>query len=297
MGIPATYGVSGSGLPVAGDQATAVLSGTIGAIGPTAPFAFRGPMNVELYASINTALTTTALSGAFSVASGTGLAVGASINSVNVPPGTTIKTLAGTTGTLAIPPISLSCDTDGVTNNLEVHSGVNQPATSTLLGATVTGPGIPAAGYTVTAILQSAVAPTNAGPGIQAIVQLSGIPANQTIPKRGRTQFSFARTANAITVTGADANAIFTGAGITYNATVQIERSFDGGFTWIVANIGGGGALAQYATGTPVSLTFGEPEKEVYYRLNAILYATGVINYRISQTGSVNETMSIPLIY
>ena len=99
--------------------------------------------------------------------------------------------------------------------------------------------------------------------------------------------------ANAVTVTGTDANASFTGAAIDYVGTVQVERTFDGGFTWVVCNIGGAGQLAQFAAGTPVSVTFGEPEKDVLYRLNCIAYSSGTINYRISQTGGAAESLAI----
>lgn len=296
MGQAALQSVDASGIPPSGDAATAVLSGTITAVGPTEPFAFRGPMNVAIYDSINTALTTTAASTAATVASATGLAAGAAIKSVNVPPGTTIGVLAGANVTLAIPAITVPGITDGVTNNLVIPPSVNMPAMSTFVGATVTGPNIPA-GTTVLDVIQATVNPTNNSAGTPGILQLSNIPTAATQTPAQPGQFTFARNGNAITVTGADAAATFTGAGVEYSATVQIERSFDGGNTWIVANIGGSGTLAQYSTGTPVSLTFGEPEKNVLYRLNCIAYTSGTINYRFSQTGSVNETMSFPLIY
>lgn len=206
MGIPAPNGVAASGLPPKGDQANAVLSGTILAVGPTAPFAFRGPMNLVLYASINTALTTTADSAAASVVSATGLAAGDAIYSPAglVPAGATVGALSGTNVTLGLP-------------------------TNTQLA------------------------------------QVAG---------------------------GTDNAAIFTGAAITFNATVQLERSFDGGSTWIVCNQGSSGALAQWTTG-PISLTFGEPEKNVLYRLNCTAYSSGTINYRISQTGGAAESLAI----
>lgn len=204
MGIPAPAGVAASGTPPAGDQANAVLSGSLTAIGPSLPFAFRGPMNCSLWASINTALTTTAGSTAATVASGSGLAVGNAINSVNVPRGTTIGVISGTNVTLKLPP-----------------------------GAATSG-----------------------------------------------------------ILAGTDANATFTGAAIAWSGTVQVERSFDGGSTFIVCNIGGAGALAQYTAG-PVTFTFGEPERNVLYRLNCIAYSSGTINYRISQTGGAAESLAI----
>ena len=45
--------------------------------------------------------------------------------------------------------------------------------------------------------------------------------------------------------------------------------------------------------GTPVSLTFGEPERNVLYRTNCLAYTSGTINYRISQTGGANESLAI----
>jgi hypothetical protein len=296
MGIPAGQGVDASGIPPQGDQATAVISGQITAVGPTEPFAFRGPMNIAIYADINTSLTTTAGSTAATVASATGLAAGAAINSKNVPPGTTIGALAGTAATLAIPPITIPGTTDGVTANLQIPASIGGPLMATLVGAAVTGPNIPS-GTTVSAVIQETVAPTDLSPGTPGIIQLSNKPTAMTPFQNQPQWFTFARTGNAITVTGADANATFTGAGVEWVGSVQLERSFDGGSTWIVANIGGSGALAQYSAGTPVSLTFGEPEKQVLYRLNCTAYTSGTINFRFSQTGSVNETLSIPLIY
>lgn len=202
MGITAPAGVAATGAPAAGDQANAVLTGKITAVGPTVPFAFRGPMNLALFASLNIALTTTNGSLSATVATGTGLAAGQAINSVNVPPGTTIGAITGTTVTLALPP-----------------------------------------NFTSSAI-----------------------------------------------VTGTDSAAIFTGATITWSGTVQLERSFDGCSTWIVDNLGG--ALAQWTAG-PVLLTFGEPEKQVYYRLNCTAYTSGTINYRISQTGGAATSLDI----
>ena len=77
MGIPAPSGFAASGLPPAGDQANAVLQGVLTGVGPTQPFAFRGPMNLAIWASITTTLNTTAGSLAATVGSSSGLAAGA----------------------------------------------------------------------------------------------------------------------------------------------------------------------------------------------------------------------------
>ncbi len=287
MGIPAPQGVAASGLPPAGDQANAILSGLITAVGPTQPFAFRGPMNLALWAAVTTALTTTAASLAATIASATGIAAGYAINSVNVPRGTTVGALAGTNVTLAIPPITLP---GLVSSNADEITGV--PDTTGLVGATVTGPGIPSA-TTVLAIKRASVAPSLNSAGTLGVIQISKLPTATTQDRNKPDQFTYARTANAISVTGADAAATFTGGGANFTGTIQLERSFDGGATWVLCNVGSSGTLAQWNAGTPVSLTFGEPEKNVLYRLNATALAAGQINYRISQTGGAAESLAI----
>lgn len=287
MGIPAPQGIAASGLPPAGDQANAVLSGTFSAVGPSQPFAFRGPMNLAIWASVTTALTTAAASLAATVASATGLAAGSAINSANVPKGTTVGALAVLAVTLAVPPITMPGRV-----NPAAAAITDIPDTTGLVGATVTGPGIPA-GTTVLAITLASIAVTNLSDGRRGTVRLSANPTAITPDKNNPQQFTFARTANAIATTGADASASFTGAGIVYVGTVQLEHSFDGGATWLVCNVGASGLLAQWSAGTPVNLTFGEPEKNVLYRLNCAAYTSGVINYRISQTGGAAESLAI----
>lgn len=285
MGAPALAGVGASGAPPANDLANAVVSGVFSGVGPGLPFAFVGQCNALLYASINTTLTTTAGSNAATVAVGTGIAAGASVNSVNVPPGTTWATFAGTSGTLALPTQTYF----GTINSAGVISGL--PSTAGLLGATVTGPGL-GTGVTVTKIITPAVNPPGfSTPITPGSVQLSAVPSS-LLSTSMQQAFAFALTANSVT-TGADASAIFTGASATFVATVQLERCFDGGKTWFPANIGGAGVLASYSAGTPVSLTFGEPERGVLYRWNCLSYTSGTINYRLSATGMAGLSMSL----
>lgn len=293
MGIPAAQGVAASGLPAAGDQANAVLSGTMTGIGPSPCFAFRGPMNLSLWGSVKTTLTTTAGSTAATVGSATGLAAGDAINSANVPPGTTVAVLSGTNVTLGMPTITLP----GVVGVSAAQiSGL--PSTAGLLGATVTGPGIPS-GTTVVAIPVAAVAPTGGAgggagsPGSLGTVQLSKFPTSAPALTTPQQLFNFALTGNGVTATGADANATFTGGAVAFSATVQLERSFDGGNTFLVCNVGPGGTLAQWSGAGPIGLTFGEPEKQVLYRFNCVAYTSGTINYRISQTGGAAESLAI----
>jgi hypothetical protein len=296
MSIPAPIGVASTGQPNLGDQANVVVTGTLSAVAPGDMVSVRGPANFECYASINTSLATTAGSLSATVGSATGLANGNAINSVNVPRGTTIGLLSGTTVTLALPARFHPCFNLSLSSNqISVWTG---GPTSKLLGSTVTTVSdaeqvtIPA-NTTVTQIIQNEIAPTNTNPGQPGIVQLSAAPT--AVPPDPNPRFlRFALTGSAITASSTDANATFTGAAITFSATVQVERSFDGGRTWVVCNSGGTGTLAQYTAG-PVSLTFGEPEKETLYRWNCIVYSNGTINYRISETGGAAESLAYPL--
>lgn len=70
----------------------------------------------------------------------------------------------------------------------------------------------------------------------------------------------------------------------TFVGTVQLEKSFDGGTTWIVASLDTSGDAASYTV--PVSVTGFECEKGMYYRVNVTAYTSGTINVRMS--GNVN---------
>lgn len=80
-----------------------------------------------------------------------------------------------------------------------------------------------------------------------------------------------------------------------WTASVQLERSFDGGTTWYVRSVDGTGTQAVYGT-TPnkdVSITVGEPERGVLYRLDCTAYTSGTINYRMSATGQANMSLAV----
>ena len=296
MAIPAPIGVAASGHPNDGDQANAVISGTFSAIGPGKCFAFRGPLNFAIWGSINVSLATINGSSAATVGSATGLAVGNAINSINVPPGTTIGALGGTTATLSFPTQTYYGSILG--NQLTIN-GIGPAAATALLGSTITtsytteGYTLPAS-TTVSSLIQAPIAPTGLSPGQSAIFGLSAsatiVPiASQPLP------FDFALT-NASVLTGTDTAAIFTGWSIAATATVQLEYSFDGGATFLPANVGGSGGQAIWAAGTPVRIVFGEPERQVLYRLNCTAYtpvSNLTLNYRISTTGQAPESLSI----
>lgn len=290
MGVPAPIGVAASGrspyYPF--DQANYVVQGLLTAVGPGKPFPAWGPFDVEIWGDLVRTLTTTNGTLAASVNSGTTVAAGQAINSVNVPDGTTWATFSGSSGTLALPIYTYMGRT--IAGQARIY---DLARTTGLVGATVTGYGIPA-GTTVLSIITAAVAPSGNSPGVLGVAELSAAvtagPVN-IIP----LPFEFQLTANAI-VTGVDAAADITGAAAMYSGTVQIERSFDGGATWLVCNIGGAGTLASYNAGTPVSLAFGEPERQVLYRVNCVAFSSGRINYRISTTGQAAKSLSVPTI-
>lgn len=66
----------------------------------------------------------------------------------------------------------------------------------------------------------------------------------------------------------------------TFVATVALERSFDGGVTWVNCSKADGTANSFTA---PVSLVCLEPEPGVLYRLNCTAFTSGTVNWRLSQ--------------
>lgn len=64
----------------------------------------------------------------------------------------------------------------------------------------------------------------------------------------------------------------------TFSGTVVVERSFDGGTTWIPK-----WPDAVYSISSPVTFSDSEPEEGVRYRLNCTSFSSGQINYRVSQ--------------
>lgn len=64
----------------------------------------------------------------------------------------------------------------------------------------------------------------------------------------------------------------------TFSGSVTVQRSFDGGTTWVDKT-----PSSIYTLTAPASFTDEEPEVGVIYRLNCTSYVSGTINYRISQ--------------
>jgi hypothetical protein len=66
----------------------------------------------------------------------------------------------------------------------------------------------------------------------------------------------------------------------TFAGTVTLERSFDGGSTWLPVTYIDGSAISWTA---PISTTFAEPEAGVSYHFNCTSYTSGTVSWRISQ--------------
>jgi hypothetical protein len=71
----------------------------------------------------------------------------------------------------------------------------------------------------------------------------------------------------------------------TFSATTVLQKSFDGGNTWITATYQNSSDTAVSLT-APTTLTFFECEKGVLYQLSCT-FVSGTVNYRMSTTGTV----------
>ena len=65
----------------------------------------------------------------------------------------------------------------------------------------------------------------------------------------------------------------------SFSATVQIQRSFDNGATWLPRT--SNGTVIAYTA--PCSEIVAEPESGVAYRVTVTAFSSGTVNYRISQ--------------
>lgn len=297
MGARPSLGVSASGKsPYSYDGANTVLQGTISAVGPTPPLPFYGPMNLAIWGEYTTSLDVTNGSLSGTVGAAGPLAAGAAINSTVLPYGSVMSAIGGGGGVTITIVLPVYTYAGQVRNNVAQITDLE--ATSLLLGATASGYGV-SAGQTVTSIVTAAQAKNvNLANAIRGTVGLSAV-ATANPEQDTPSPYAFALHQSGAITTGTDAAAIFTSAAIGLTGNVQLERSFDGGQTWLVCNIGGSGALAQWSTATPINISFGEPERLVLYRLNqyALTPAAGfALKYRISETGQAATTLSVPTL-
>lgn len=70
----------------------------------------------------------------------------------------------------------------------------------------------------------------------------------------------------------------------TFVGTVRLERSFDGGTTWVPCTVDAAGDYASYSV--PASLTVTEAENGMLYRINCTAYTSGSISYRLSSSSN-----------
>jgi hypothetical protein len=68
----------------------------------------------------------------------------------------------------------------------------------------------------------------------------------------------------------------------TFAATAQLQRTFDGGATWLAVSSDPAGDPLQWTA--PASLTWTEVEKQVGYRLACTAWTSGTVSYRVSQS-------------
>ena len=74
----------------------------------------------------------------------------------------------------------------------------------------------------------------------------------------------------------------------TFTATVRLEKTFNGGSTYVpVVNINTGSIVALTSPGAVV---VGEPERGVAYRANCTAYTSGTIAYRFSASGLMAQS-------
>lgn len=133
-------------------------------------------------------------------------------------------------------------------------------------------------------------------------IPLSGISATLGTPLKGDQanaviSGSFVGTgvSSAFVFYGSFNVAIYGSAGPNgaWSGSVQLEKSYDGGTTFIVCGVGGAGQQAVYAAGLDVSFPANELERGVIYHLRCTAYVSGPINYRLSATGVLGTTNGI----
>lgn len=106
------------------------------------------------------------------------------------------------------------------------------------------------------------------------------------IPYSGSNDTAHVVETGSLTATGSSAAVLLTGAGNisvwgTFVATVALERSFDGGVTWLNCSTDATGTSNSLTQ--PISIVIQEPENGVLYHLKCSSYTSGTISYRLSQ--------------
>jgi hypothetical protein len=74
----------------------------------------------------------------------------------------------------------------------------------------------------------------------------------------------------------------------TFSATVILQKSFDGGTTWIAATIQG--STSAVSATAPAAFVLFEPERGMLYRADVSAYTSGTANTRISGNGLMAQS-------
>lgn len=80
----------------------------------------------------------------------------------------------------------------------------------------------------------------------------------------------------------------------TFVATIVLEKSYDGGTTWIPVFSAFSGAA--FAFTGPGSILVGEPERQVAYRAHCTQYVSGTASYRLSTNGLMAQAAGVSTI-
>lgn len=186
-----------------------------------------------------------------------------------------------------------------VSSPIPIYGAFNVVMYGVLAGSLILGDGTAKASFDDTDSLAAGLV---AGAGIRtdsdvlpagATFASVGHDGNDTVNVGGLTtvQLGGLTTSQIAGLTAGTIEVELTGIGIVPTATIVLERSFDGGETWIPCNVGSVGQPAEYEFGSsgitnPVSFVVGEPEVVINYRLNCTSFTSGVpLEYRISTTG------------
>lgn len=70
----------------------------------------------------------------------------------------------------------------------------------------------------------------------------------------------------------------------TYTASWQLEKSFDGGATWVIVTPSIGAPVSSTTANASIAIQISEPERGMLYRVNCTAYTSGTINWRMSTT-------------
>ena len=76
--------------------------------------------------------------------------------------------------------------------------------------------------------------------------------------------------------------------GGSFVATIQVQKSFDGGDNWFIVSRDSAGALAEY-TSPGFNGTIIEPESQILYRLECTAFTSGSVVFRISRNASLGN--------